>query len=90
MSERGLYLNLLEGFLNQSFALLYRAGELTPAEQERIVNVIEHPLENKIPEFYLNHRRDIKDGKSTHATSQQVDINVRDAIERLKKIRFIF
>ncbi|KAA6368404.1 MAG: putative 40S ribosomal protein S18 [Streblomastix strix] len=64
-----------------------RAGQLKQDEIDRIVNIIEHPVENKIPNHFLNHRRDIKDGTSSHSTSQQVDIDIRDAIERLKKIR---
>ncbi|KAH7826648.1 putative 40S ribosomal protein S18 [Monocercomonoides exilis] len=64
-----------------------RAGQLTQSEIDRLIKVIENPLDHKIPEYFLNHRRDIKDGTSSHATSQQVDIHIRDAIERLKKIR---
>ncbi|KAK2962243.1 putative 40S ribosomal protein S18 [Blattamonas nauphoetae] len=64
-----------------------RAGELSSEEVDRLVQVIEKPIDSKIPEYFLNHRRDIKEGTSSHAISQQVDVHVRDAIERLKKIR---
>jgi hypothetical protein len=36
----------------------------------------------------LNHRKDLKDGTSSHSTAQQVDIAKREAIEHLKKIQF--
>jgi ribosomal protein S13 len=65
------------------------AGELKPEEVDRITEIIEHPQDHRIPEYFLNHRRDLKDGTSSHATSQQVDVAVRDAIERLKKIRSV-
>jgi hypothetical protein len=65
-----------------------RAGELTTEEVERLIQVIEKPLDAKIPEYFLNHRKDLKDGTSSHSTAQQVDIAKREAIEHLKKIQF--
>eukprot|EP00961_Rhodomonas_salina_P056967 765979-Rhodomonas_salina.2 len=42
-----------------------RAGELTQKEMDDLVNVIQNPLEYKIPQWMLNRRKDFKDGKTT-------------------------
>jgi small subunit ribosomal protein S18e len=64
-----------------------RAGELTPAEIDRIVKVIQSPRDYKIPNWFLNRQKDFKDGTYTQLTANNVDIKLREDIERLKKIR---
>ena len=63
-----------------------RAGTLTPAEVEKISDVIADPLKYKIPAWFLNRQRDIKTGKTEHVTSNAVDIKLRDDLERMKKM----
>merc|ERR1711998_86978 len=64
-----------------------RAGELTQKEMDDLVNVIQNPLEYKIPQWMLNRRKDFKDGKTSQLSSNQIDQKIRDDLERLKKIR---
>merc|ERR1711916_181942 len=64
-----------------------RAGELTPEEVERVVEIIQNPLQFKIPEWYLNRQRDFSTGKTSQLTSSGLDTKLRDDLERLKKIR---
>lgn len=64
-----------------------RAGTLTNEELEKISDVIADPLKYKIPEWFLNRQRDPKSNKTEHASSNTVDIKLRDDLERLKKIR---
>lgn len=64
-----------------------RAGTLTNEELEKISDVIADPLKYKIPEWFLNRQRDPKSNKTEHATSNNVDVKLRDDLERLKKIR---
>jgi small subunit ribosomal protein S18e len=64
-----------------------RAGELTAAEIDRIVKVIQSPRDYKIPNWFLNRQKDIKDGTYTQLTANNVDVKLREDIERLKKIR---
>ena len=64
-----------------------RAGELTEEEVERIVTIINNPRQYKIPDWFLNRQKDIKDGKFSQATSNSLDTKVREDIERMKKIR---
>ena len=64
-----------------------RAGELAPAEIEKIMTVLSHPKAYRIPDWFLNRRRDYKDGKTSQLFSQNVDVKLRDDLERLKKIK---
>ena len=40
-----------------------RAGELSEEEVERIITIISNPRQYKIPDYFLNRQKDIKDGK---------------------------
>ena len=64
-----------------------RAGELSDEEVERIVTIISNPRQYKIPDWFLNRQKDIKDGKYSQATSNNLDTKVREDLERMKKIR---
>lgn len=66
---------------------IYRAGELTPQELEKIMTVIQHPRQFQIPNWFLNRQKDIKDGKYTQLISNNLDSKLREDLERLKKIR---
>ncbi|EIM20061.1 ribosomal protein S13 [Wallemia mellicola CBS 633.66] len=67
--------------------LFKRAGELNSDELERIVSILQNPTQFKIPNWFLNRRKDITDGKNYQVVSNQVDAKLRDDLERLKKIR---
>ncbi|XP_059173911.1 small ribosomal subunit protein uS13 isoform X2 [Physella acuta] len=64
-----------------------RAGELTEEEVERIVTVMTNPRQYKIPDWFLNRQKDIKDGRFTQVLSNGLDNKLREDLERLKKIR---
>ncbi|KNE55384.1 40S ribosomal protein S18 [Allomyces macrogynus ATCC 38327] len=64
-----------------------RAGQLTPEELERIVTIIQNPLQFKIPKWFLNRQKDIRTGEYTQNVSNAVDNTLREDLERLKKIR---
>merc|ERR1711890_107853 len=40
-----------------------RAGELSDEEVERLVTIMQNPRQYKIPDYFLNRPKDIKDGK---------------------------
>lgn len=63
------------------------AGDLNSDELERIVTIIQHPTQFKIPTWFLNRQKDIVDGKNSQILSNGVDSKLRDDLERLKKIR---
>ncbi|RKO84609.1 ribosomal protein S13 [Blyttiomyces helicus] len=64
-----------------------RAGELTNDELERIVTILQNPRQYKIPDWFLNRQKDIKDGKFSQVVANGLDNKLREDLERLKKIR---
>merc|ERR1711915_656132 len=56
-----------------------RAGELSEEEVERIVTIMNNPRQYKIPDWFLNRQKDIKDEKFSQVLAKD--------LERLKKIR---
>lgn len=64
-----------------------RAGELTEEEVEKIMTVMQNPREYKIPDWFLNRQKDVKDGKYSQVLSTGLDNKMREDFERLKKIR---
>merc|ERR1719466_29252 len=64
-----------------------RSGELSEEEVERIITIISNPRQYKIPDWFLNRQKDIKDGKTTQVLSNFLDNKLREDLERLKKIR---
>ncbi|GBF94680.1 40S ribosomal protein S18 [Raphidocelis subcapitata] len=64
-----------------------RAGEITAEELEQMMTIVANPRQYKIPDWFLNRQRDIKDGRFTQITSSSLETKLRDDLERLKKIR---
>jgi len=64
-----------------------RAGECTEDEVERIVTIMNNPRQYKIPDWFLNRQKDIKDGKFSQVLANGLDNKMREDLERLKKIR---
>lgn len=63
------------------------AGELTNDELERVVTIMQNPRQYKIPDWFLNRQKDIKDGKYSQVIANGLDNKFREDLERLKKIR---
>lgn len=66
----------------------YRAGELSAAELENLMTIVANPRQFKIPDWFLNRKKDYKDGKYSQVVSNALDMKLRDDLERLKKIRY--
>ncbi|GJZ17370.1 40S ribosomal protein S18 [Tanacetum coccineum] len=64
-----------------------RAGELSNAEIDNLMTIVANPRQFKIPDWFLNRKKDYKDGKYSQVTSNALDMKLRDDLERLKKIR---
>merc|ERR1712000_516443 len=67
--------------------LTKRAGEMTEEEVEKIVTIMGNPRQYKIPDWFLNRQKDIKDGKTNQVMANVLDNKLREDLERLKKIR---
>jgi len=68
---------------------LCRAGELTPDELDRLMTVVANPRQFKVPDWFLNRKKDYKDGRFSQVVSNALDMKLRDDLERLKKIRSV-
>ncbi|OWM87020.1 40S ribosomal protein S18-like [Punica granatum] len=64
-----------------------RAGELSAAELDNLMVIVANPRQFKIPDWFLNRKKDYKDGKYSQVVSNALDMKLRDDLERLKKIR---
>jgi len=64
-----------------------RAGTLSNDEMQKIVDVMTRPAAFKIPEWFMNRKKDPKDGKTIQAIANQWDTKIRDDLEKMKKIR---
>uniref|UniRef100_A0A0C9SA01 TSA: Wollemia nobilis Ref_Wollemi_Transcript_5473_819 transcribed RNA sequence n=1 Tax=Wollemia nobilis TaxID=56998 RepID=A0A0C9SA01_9CONI len=64
-----------------------RAGELSAAELENLMVIVANPRQFKIPDWFLNRKKDHKDGRYSQVVANALDMKLRDDLERLKKIR---
>merc|ERR1711950_5392 len=64
-----------------------RAGELSEEDVEKIITIMQNPRQYKIPNWFLNRQKDIKDGKTGQVMANLLDNKLREDLERLKKIR---
>merc|ERR1712221_5714 len=64
-----------------------RAGELSEEEVERLVTIMQNSRQYKIPDYFLNRKKDIEDGKFSQVLANGLDNKLREDLERLKKIR---
>ncbi|OEL19065.1 hypothetical protein BAE44_0019916, partial [Dichanthelium oligosanthes] len=60
---------------------------LMPEELERLMMVVVNSRKFKVSHKFLNRKKDYKNGRFSQIVSNTLDINLRDDIERLKKIR---
>eukprot|EP00998_Keelungia_sp_KM082_P010956 NODE_7179_length_602_cov_87.802105_g7156_i0.p2 GENE.NODE_7179_length_602_cov_87.802105_g7156_i0~~NODE_7179_length_602_cov_87.802105_g7156_i0.p2 ORF type:complete len:174 (+),score=47.82 NODE_7179_length_602_cov_87.802105_g7156_i0:58-522(+) len=64
-----------------------RAGTLNAEEIKRLTEVLQAPEKFKIPIWFLNRKKDPKEGKNSQLLSNQADAALRDDLIMLGKIR---
>jgi len=64
-----------------------RAGEMSEEQIEKITEVCNKPESYGIPRWFLNKRFTYKDGKYLQVTSSELDVRLREDIDRMKKIK---
>jgi small subunit ribosomal protein S18e len=57
--------------------LTRRAGELSEEEVDKIVTIMQNPRQYKIPDWFLNRQKDIKDGEETWISALRCNKAVR-------------
>ena len=61
---------------------------MSAAELENLMVIVANPRQFKIPDWFLNRKKDHKDGRYTQVVSNGLDTKMREDLERLKKIRY--
>ena len=64
-----------------------RAGELSDEEVDKVITIIQNPRQYKIPDWFLNRQKDVKDGKYYQVLANNWESKLREDLERLKKIK---
>eukprot|EP01128_Nolandella_sp_AFSM9_P004628 TRINITY_DN20_c0_g4_i1.p2 TRINITY_DN20_c0_g4~~TRINITY_DN20_c0_g4_i1.p2 ORF type:complete len:157 (+),score=46.60 TRINITY_DN20_c0_g4_i1:179-649(+) len=64
-----------------------RAGELSKEEIDKVLTVMQHPTQFKIPVWFLNRQKDFVTGGNKQIIANQVASSLREDLQRLKKIR---
>lgn len=54
-----------------------RAGEISAAEINGLMTIVRNPRQFKIPNWFLNRKKDYKDGKYSQVTSNALDMKLR-------------
>ena len=52
-----------------------------------MLTIMVNPRQYKIPDWFLNRQKDVKDGKYSQIMSNPLDSKLRDDLTRLQKIR---
>ena len=64
-----------------------QAEELTEEEVDSLITIMQNPRQYKIPDWFLNRQKDVKDGRYSQVLANQLDHKLHEDLERLKKIR---
>ncbi len=64
-----------------------RIGAISEKDLNKIEEIILNPIENGIPNWMVNRKKDLRDGTDKHIIGNQLEITVRRDIERMKKIK---
>jgi len=64
-----------------------RIGALSEKDVNRIEDIILNPIENGIPSWMTNRKKDLRTGKDLHVTGNQLDITLKRDIDRMKRMR---
>jgi small subunit ribosomal protein S13 len=62
-------------------------GNLSSSDVKRIEEAIEEPVEAGLPAWVLNRRKDMNTGGDLHLSVSDLDLRVREDIERMKETR---
>lgn len=64
-----------------------RIGAISEKDLNRIEEIILNPVENGIPYWMVNRKKDLRTGEDLHITGSRLEIAIKRDIDRMKKIR---
>ncbi|OEL38354.1 hypothetical protein BAE44_0000628, partial [Dichanthelium oligosanthes] len=54
---------------------------------KRLMTVVANSRQFKVSDWFINRRKDYKDGRFSHVVADTLDVKLGDDLEKLKKIR---
>ena len=70
--------------------MIYRAGEMSQEEIEKVKAIIQNPRQYNIPDWFLNRQKDMQTGKPLHLHAHQLAAKFREDLQKWKKTRYYF
>jgi small subunit ribosomal protein S18e len=64
-----------------------RAGDLSEEQLEKIVEICNNPTNYSIPDWFLNRKRDPKEGNYTQMIANQIETKLREDLEKMKRMK---
>ena len=64
-----------------------RIGALPEKDLTRIEEIILNPVENGVPNWMVNRKKDLRTGEDLHIIGNRLDISLKRDIDRMKKIK---
>jgi ribosomal protein uS13 len=64
-----------------------RVGVISEKDIARIEEIILNPVENGIPEWMVNRKKDLRTGSNLHLIGNTLEITVKRDIDRMKRIK---
>ncbi|MGB9959589.1 MAG: 30S ribosomal protein S13 [Candidatus Bathyarchaeales archaeon] len=85
---KGISINLANAILKKAGVDPHiRAGFLTEAEVTKIEEIIKDPVKYGLPEWLLNRRKDLENGKNTHLISADLILRTKMDIDQMKELK---
>jgi len=64
-----------------------RIGALPEKDLNRLEEIVLNPIDNGIPSWMVNRKKDLRTGKDLHIIGNQLEITVKRDIDRMKRIK---
>jgi small subunit ribosomal protein S13 len=64
-----------------------RIGALPEKDLNKIEEIILKPVENGIPNWMVNRKKDLRDGEDKHVIGSQLEITIKRDIDRMKRMK---
>ena len=64
-----------------------RIGALSEKDINRIEEIIINPVENGVPSWMVNRKKDLRTGENIHLIGNKLELEVKKDIDRMKKIK---
>lgn len=64
-----------------------RIGMISEKDINKIEEIVLNPVENGVPSWMVNRKKDIRTGKDIHLTGNKLELEVKKDIDRMKKMK---